>query len=63
MIDKQIIKDGNNPVAVILDIREYERLLEIEQDAKDYYTALETKLTNEKWISHEQLLKELDFDQ
>jgi len=59
MIDKQIIKDGNNPVAVILDIREYERLLEIEQDAEDYFAALETKLTNKKWISHEQLLKGL----
>ncbi len=59
MIDKQIIKDGDNPVAVILDIREYERLLEIEQDAKDYFAALETKLTNKKWISHEQLIKEL----
>jgi hypothetical protein len=61
MIDKQIIKDGDNPVAVILDIREYERLLEIEQDAEDYYVALETKLTNKKWISHEQLLKELSL--
>ena len=60
MIDKQIIKDGNNPVAVILDIREYERLLEIEQDAEDYFAALETKLTNKKWISHEQMLKELN---
>ena len=59
MIDKQIIKDGDNPVAVILDIREYERLLEIEQDAEDYFAALETKLTNKKWISHEQLLKGL----
>ncbi len=59
MIDKQIIKDGDNPVAVILDIREYERLLEIEQDAEDYFAALETKLTNDKWISHEQLLKGL----
>ncbi len=59
MIDKLIIKDGDNPVAVILDIREYERLLEIEQDAKDYFAALETKLTNKKWISHEQLMKEL----
>jgi hypothetical protein len=61
MIDKQIIKDGDNPVAVILDIREYERLLEIEQDAEDYYAALETKLKNEQWISHEQLLKELSL--
>jgi hypothetical protein len=61
MIDKQIIKDGDNPVAVILDIREYERLLEIEQDAEDYYAALETKLTNEKWTSHEQLLKEMSL--
>jgi len=59
MIDKQIIKDGENPVAIILDIKEYERLIEIEQDSMDYYTALETKLTNKKWISHEELIKEM----
>ncbi len=59
MIDKQIIKDGKKPVAVILDIKEYERLKEIEQDSQDYYSALETKLTNKNWTSHQQLIKEL----
>lgn len=59
MIDKQIIKDGDKPVAVILDIKEYERLREIETDYEDYYSALEIKLTNKNWTSHQQLKKDL----
>lgn len=59
MIDKQIIKDGDKPVAVILDIKEYERLREIETDYEDYYSALEIKLSNKSWTSHQQLKKEL----
>jgi len=59
MIDKQIIKDGEKPVAVVLDIREYERLKEIEQDSQDYYSTFEIKLTNKNWTSHEQLKQEL----
>jgi PHD/YefM family antitoxin component YafN of YafNO toxin-antitoxin module len=59
MIDQQIIKDGNKAVAVILDIEEYNRLKEIEQDYEDYYAAMETKLMNKKWTSHKQLRKEL----
>lgn len=59
MIDKQIIKDGDKPVAVILDIKEYERLREIETDYEDYYSALEIKLSNKSWTSHQQLKQEL----
>ncbi len=59
MIDTQIIKDGDKPVAIILDIEEYKRLKEIEQDYEDYYSALETRITNKNWISHEHLKKEL----
>lgn len=59
MMDKQIIKDGDKPVAVILDIKEYERLREIETDYEDYYSALEIKLSNKSWTSHQQLKKEL----
>jgi len=62
MIDAQIIKDGKKPVAVILDITEYQRLREIEQDRDDYFIALETKLTNEKWTSHELLKNELEIN-
>lgn len=61
MIDVQIIKDGNKPVAVILDIKEYNRLLQIEQDREDYFTALEIKHTNKKWKSHDKLKAELDI--
>ncbi len=61
MIDKQIIKDGKKPVAVILDIREYERLKKIEEDYYDYAAALESKITNKTWTSHDALKKELGF--
>jgi len=61
MIDVQIIKDGNKPVAVILDIKEYNRLLQLEQDREDYFAALEIKQTNKKWKSHDKLKAELDI--
>lgn len=59
MIKTQIIKEDNKPVAVILDFNEYKRLKEIEQDKKDYYSALDVKRKNKKWASHKDLKKEL----
>jgi PHD/YefM family antitoxin component YafN of YafNO toxin-antitoxin module len=61
MIEMQVIKENNKPVAVILDYQEYIRLKEIEQDVEDYNTAVEIKATNKKWIKHEDLKKELDL--
>ena len=61
MIDLQIIKDGEKPVAVILDIKEYERLKEIEQNKEDYFAALEIKLQNKNWKAHDELKLELGF--
>lgn len=59
MIETQVIKEDNKPVAVILDYQEYIRLKEIEQDVEDYNSAVEIKATNKKWIKHEDLKKEL----
>ena len=59
MIETQIIKEDNKPVAVILDYQEYIRLKELEQDIEDYNTAVEIKATNKKWIKHEDIKKEL----
>jgi Ethanolamine utilization protein EutJ (predicted chaperonin) len=59
MIKTQIIKEDKKPVAVILDYNEYMRLKEIEQDKIDYYSALEVKRKNKKWVSHQDLKKEL----
>ena len=59
MIKTQIIKEDSKPVAVILDYGEYLRLKEIEQDKVDYFSALEVKRTNKKWVSHDDLKKEL----
>lgn len=58
MIKTQIIKEDSKPVAVILDYKEYLRLKDIEQDKFDYYSALEVKKKNKKWVSHKDLKKE-----
>lgn len=59
MIKTQIVKEGNKPVAVILDYQEYKRLKEIEEDKSDYYSAIQVKKNNKIWKSHEELKKEL----
>ena len=59
MIKTQIIKEDRKPVAVILDYKEYLRLKEIEEDKSDYYSALEVKMKNKKWLSHDELKKKL----
>ena len=57
MIKTQIVKQNDKPVAVILDYKEYLRLKEIEQDRKDYTSALQIKAKNKKWTSHKDLKK------
>ena len=57
MIKTQIIKEKNKPVLVILDYKEFVRLKEIEQDKIDYYSAIETKQKNKKWVAHQSLKK------
>ena len=59
MIKTQIIKEGNQPIAVILDYKEYLRLKEIEEDKFDYYTAFEIKKNNKIWTDHEDLKNDL----
>jgi hypothetical protein len=59
MIKTQYIKQSNKIIAVILDYDEYLRLKEIDQDKKDYSSALEVKTTNKKWTSHNDLKMEL----
>jgi Ethanolamine utilization protein EutJ (predicted chaperonin) len=61
MIKTQIIKEDNKPVAVIMDYAEYLRLKKIEEDKLDYYAALDVKRKNKKWISHQDLKKELEL--
>ena len=43
-----------------MDYKEYLTLKEAEEDKKDYYSALETKLKNKKWISRQDLKKKLE---
>ena len=59
MIKTQIIREDSKPVAVILDYQEYRRLLEIEQDKTDYYSAIAIKAKNKKWTRHAELKKQL----
>lgn len=58
---KQIarIKKGDRKSAVILDYKEYLKLKEIEEDRIDYYSAIETKLKNKRWVGHKDLKKKL----
>jgi hypothetical protein len=59
MVKTQIIRKDREPVAVILDYSEYVRLKEIEQNSKDYHSALSVKKKNKNWTSHEDLKKDL----
>jgi|GEM_PF-2340373 len=59
MIKTQIVKEGNKPIAVLLDYREYKRLKEIEEDKADYASALAVKAKNKKWKPHADVKKEL----
>lgn len=61
MIKTQYIKKDDETIAVILDYQEYRRLKEIEEDKKDYYSALKVKNQNKKWTSHNDLKRELDL--
>jgi len=62
MIKTQIIKENNQPKMVVMDYEEYLKLKEAEEDRNDYYAAIETKLTNKKWIKHEDIKKELGIE-
>jgi hypothetical protein len=59
MIKTQIIRKDKEPVVVILDYSEYVRLKEIEQDSKDYRSALAVKKRNKTWTTNEDLKKDL----
>ncbi len=59
MIKKQIIKENNRPIAVIIDFEEYKRLKQIEEDKFDYFNAVKIKRTNKKWTPHKELKKKL----
>ncbi|HPS58032.1 MAG TPA: hypothetical protein PK514_07990 [Spirochaetota bacterium] len=58
MIKKHIIKEEGKPVAVVLDYNEYVELKAMAEDKPDYYTAIETKRKNKKWVSHDDLKNE-----
>lgn len=59
MIKTQVIKEGNKPIAVILDYAEYQKLKEAAEDKSDYISAVKTKKSNKKWVAHDTLKKEL----
>ena len=62
MIKTQIIKENKKPKLVLMDYQEYLRLRETEEDRNYYYTVLETKITNKKWIKHDTIKKELGIE-
>ena len=60
MIKTRMLKRKNKTVAVLMDVREYKRLKEIEMDRVDYATALEIKNTNTVWTDHKSLKAEIE---
>ena len=59
MIKTQIIREGKKPIAVLIDYNRYLELIQLEEDKSDYQSAMKVKMTNKKWISQEELEKEL----
>jgi len=62
MVETQLIKYEDKPIAIILDYKEYQRLKELEQDMEDYYSAYKTKKENTKWVSHSEIKKEFGIE-
>ena len=60
MIKTRMLKRKNKTVAVLMDVREYKRLKEIEMDRADYATALEIKNTNTVWTDQKSLKAEIE---
>ncbi len=60
MIKTRMLKRKNKTVAVLMDVREYKRLKEIEMDRADYATALEIKNSNTVWIDNKSLKAEIE---
>lgn len=59
MVETQVIKENETPIAVILDINEFNRLKEIEQDQLDYEQTIKTKNETTKWFTMDEVKKEL----
>lgn len=62
MIKTQIVKEGNQPLAVILDYLEYKRLKEIEMDKEDYNSAITVKRKTKTFIKHNDLKRRLGIN-
>jgi len=60
VITKQIIKNENVPVAIILDYNEYLELEKFKEDYNDYISGIETLQKNNNWTNHEDMLKLLE---
>ncbi|MFA4839475.1 MAG: hypothetical protein WC703_08370 [Candidatus Neomarinimicrobiota bacterium] len=61
MIETNIIKQNDKPVAVVIDYQEYIRLKQLEEDSLDYTSAMKVKEENQVWIKHCDLKKEMGF--
>lgn len=61
MIETNIIKQNDKPVAVVIDYQEFVRLKQIEEDYLDYTSAMQVKEENQVWIKHSDLKKEMGY--
>lgn len=59
MIKSQIIKQGQKPIAIILDYKEYLKLRELAQDKEDYKQAIMSLKKSKKLYSHKEVKEKL----
>lgn len=62
MVETQIIKENENPISVILDIEEFNRLKEIESEQLEYQQVIKTKEETKEWFTLEQVKEELGIE-
>jgi len=59
MIKTQVIKKGKDPIAVIIDYREYLRLKEMAQDRAEYAEAIDSEKKNRRLTPLKEVKKRL----
>jgi len=59
MIKTQVIKKGKDPIAVIIDYKEYLRLKEMAQDRAEYAAAIDAEKKTRRLTSLKEVKKRL----
>jgi hypothetical protein len=62
MVETQIIKKNNKPIAVVIDFEQYLKYKAMEEDQGDYKSAIEVKKKNKIWHNNKNVKKELKLE-